>query len=328
MSATGRRRLRSLLLFFPILLLITLLSFAVVYFSPGDAGRMLLKDHLQRPAVTEEEGKIYEERLGIDGSFGELYGKWLSRIVRGDFGTSLSTGREVSEYFWAKFKITLMLALLSLAVEVLVAFPISLRAGMKPGGFSDGLVSLWSVISFAIPSFWIGLICLWVLAMKLHLPGVIGYSGFFSLLIPALIMGLISCGYLSRIIRGRTREVMSCEFVEFATSQGLKESHILYYHVLPHVLASSLSVLILDISGLIGGAVLLEAIFNIPGSSGMLFQAIKVKDYTLISGSIFFISGLICFFNLLADMVYPKLDARNNNELLLSSKKRGGARLG
>lgn len=322
MTGIGKRRVRNVLLFFPMVLLITFLSFAVVYFSPGDAGRILLREHLQRTTVTEEQGREYAEKLGIAGDFGDLYFRWLSRAVKGDFGTSLSTGKKVHELFWSKYKLTLWIAFLSVAFEIILSFPIALRAGMRPGGFCDRLISLWSVISFAIPAFWIGLVVLWVLAMKLHWEHAIGYTGFRSLLIPSFMMGSVSCGQLGRILRSKSREVTDSGFVEFARAQGLKERDILYYHVLPHVLPASIAVLVLDLSGFIGGAVLMEKIFNIPGFSGMLFEAIRVKDYVLISGTLFFIAIVICGLNLLADSIYPNLDARNRSEI---HSGRGGA---
>lgn len=324
MRTIRKRRVRNLLLFFPMVLLITLLSFAVVYFSPGDAGRLLLRQHLHRAAVTEQQGQEYAHRLGIDGGFGQMYGRWLYQAVRGDFGTSLSTGEKVNRLFWTKYRITLMMAFLSAGFEILLAFPISLRAGVRPGGFCDRLVSLWSVVSFAIPAFWIGLVSLWLLAMKLHWQEAIGYSGIRSLWIPSFIMGCISCGQLGRILRSKSREAAESGFVEFARSQGLRERDILRHHILPHVLPSSIAVLVLDISGFVGGALLMEKIFNIPGFSGMLFQAIEVKDYPLISGSLFFISALICALNLLADSIYPNLDIRNQSELH-GMKKEGGS---
>ena len=312
----SKRIVRNIILFFPMLFIVTLISFAVVYYAPGDAATLLLKENLQKNSVSKEEAKKYGEKIDINGSFTKLYSKWVSGVLKGDFGRSYSKGENVLSILTAKYKITLMIAFLSILVEILISFPLGLYAGIKPGGFSDKIGSIWAIITCAIPAFWIGLICLWFLAIKLHFKYAIGYSGLQSLLIPAFIMGIISCGQLSCTIRRKSREISSSGFIEFAHAQGLNRKDILLCHMINHILPSALSVIVLDLSGFVGGAVIMEEIFNIPGFGNMLLEAIKLKDYPLISGSLFFIGAMICLLNLLADSIYPSIDARNKSELL------------
>lgn len=312
----GKRLIRNIILFFPMLFIVTLISFAVVYYAPGDAATLLLKENLQRNNVSEEAAREYGEKLEVNGSFTKLYGRWISGVLKGDFGRSYSKGENVINILMSRYKITLMIAFLSIIFEMLISFPLGLGAGIRSGGIADKLVSVWSVISCAIPAFWIGLICLWFLAIKLHFKYAIGYMGLHSLLIPALIMGVISCGQLSCTIRRKSREISSSGFIEFARAQGLSNRDILFFHMPKHILPSAISVIILDLSGFVGGAVIMEEIFNIPGFGNMLLEAIKVKDYPLISGSLFFTGAMICLLNLLADSIYPSIDARNKSELL------------
>ena len=312
----SKRIIRNIILFFPMLFIVTLISFAVVYYAPGDAATLLLKENLQRNSVSEEDAQKYGEKIDINGSFPKLYGKWISGVLRGDFGKSYSKSEDVLIILNKRYKITLMIAFLSILIEIAISFPLGLHAGIKPGGLSDKIVGVWSVITCAIPAFWIGLICLWFLAIKLHFKYAIGYVGLQSLIIPALIMGIISCGQLSCTIRRKSSEVSSSSFIEFAHAQGLSNKDILFCHMLKHILPSAISVIVLDLSGFVGGAIIMEEIFNIPGFGNMLLDAIKLKDYPLISSSLFFIGAMICFLNLLADSIYPSIDARNKNELL------------
>lgn len=315
----AKRLLRNIILFFPMLFIVTLISFAVVYYEPGDAATLLLKENLQRSNVSEEAAGEYGEKIGVNGSFTELYGRWISGVLKGDFGRSYSKGKSVVNILTARYKITLIIAFLSILFEISISFPLGLNAGIKPGGLSDKIVSIWTVISCAIPSFWIGLICLWFLAIKLHFKYAIGYVGFQSLLVPAFIMGIISCGQLSCTVRRKSREISTSGFIEFARAQGLGKKDILLSHMLRHILPSALSVIILDLSGFVGGAVIMEDIFNIPGFGSVLLESIRLKDYPLISGSLFFIGAMICLLNLVADSIYPSIDARNKSELLIGA---------
>ena len=287
----------------------------------GSAGSLLLREKLNRKDITMEQAQDYENKLGINKGFTKLYAEWMKGVLRGDFEKSLSKGKEVSVYFWSKYKITLTLAFLSVFFEILTAFPIGLIAGTKRNKVASKVVSLWSVLTCSIPSFWLAFILVWLLSMKLHWKYAIGYIGTASLIVPALTMAFISSGNLARIIRQKSREVLREQFVEFAYSQGMKERDILYFHVLPYVLPPAISIIILDFSGFVGGAVIIENIFNIPGFGGLLQDAIKLKDYPLISCSLFFIGTMIITLNLLADIIYPKLDKRSNSELYKVEKR-------
>ncbi len=312
----SKRIIRNTILFFPMLFIVTLISFAVIYYAPGDAATLLLRENLQRSNVTEEEARQYGEKIDIGGSFAELYGRWMAGVLKGDFGRSHSKGDSVIHVLMKRYKITLITALLSIIFEILVSFPLGFAAGIKRGGLLDKIVGVWAIISCTIPAFWMGLICLWVLAIKLHFKYAIGYAGLQSLIIPASIMGIISCGQLSCTIRRKSREISSSSFIEFAHAQGLDDKDILFCHMMKHILPSAISVIILDLSGFVGGAIIMEEIFNIPGFGSMLLEAIRLKDYPLIGGSLFFTGVMICLLNLMAESIYPSIDARNKSELL------------
>ena len=198
----------------------------------GSAGSLLLREKLNRKDITMEQAQDYENKLGINKGFTKLYAEWMKGVLRGDFGKSLSKGKEVSVYFWSKYKITLTLAFLSVFFEILTAFPIGLIAGTKRNKVASKVVSLWSVLTCSIPSFWLAFILVWLLSMKLHWKYAIGYIGTASLIVPALTMAFISSGNLARIIRQKSREFLREQFVEFAYSQGMKERDILYFHAL------------------------------------------------------------------------------------------------
>ncbi len=315
MTLLEKRWFRNLLFFIPSLILITFISFAVLYYSPGSVGRILLEQHLGNQMVSDEMAKEYEERLGVKGSFSELYCAWLKNATHLDFGKSLKYGKPAFPLFWKKFKLTFFISLFAIIFEIIIAFPIGLIAGLKKNSICNKIVDFWSVLSLSIPSFWIALICLYILTIKFHLKNSIGYHGFSSLIIPSLIMGTISCGQLMKIIKTRTNEISDSAFVEFSMCIGLDKKEILFHHVLLHILPISISIIVLNFSSFIGGSIIMESIFNIPGFSSILMDSIRVKDYPLISVSLFFISIIIIALNMFADSLYPLLDARNNSEL-------------
>lgn len=316
-----RRLVRNLCLLLPCALLITLLSFAVLYYSPGNAAAFLARDKFARQNITEEQAEDYGRKLGLNRSFGELYLSWMKGILTLDFGRSLADGEPALQAVWAKYKITLQLALLSMLFEALFAIPIALSAGLKPGGLADRAVSLWSVLTLAVPSFWLALIMAWFLSVKLHWKYTLGYSGLLSLIVPALIMGLLSGGHLMRLVRRQSREVLMSPFIDLALAQGLSKPDILFFHVLPHVLPLCISILMIDISSFIGGAILVESIFNIPGLSRVLDRAIRLKDFTVLSTTLLITGLLVSGLNLAADVINPKLDGRNRSELQLRPLK-------
>lgn len=312
------RFFRNVLLLFPTIILITLLSFSVIYFAPGNAAKLILIERLERKNVTEEQVKKFEEEANLKGSFSELYGKWLKKALKGNFGNSLIDGESVKDIFFSKFLLTLFIALLAIIMELILAFPIALYAGSRPYGFLSHLVSFWATLTCSIPSFWIALIVIWFFTMKFKCIGIIGYQNWKSLIIPSLILAFLSAGNLARLIRHKAMKIMKSSFIEYQIAKGLPLKKVIYHHVIVHVKALVISMLVLDFCQFIGGAVIIESIFNIPGFSTVLQKAITVKDYPVISGSLFFISTMVCTLNLIADSIYPHLDKRSYSEIYKS----------
>lgn len=213
------------------------------------------------------------------------------------------------------FSKTLILALIALLTQVCISFPLGMYAAWKAKPSLNKLTEMWGICSMSIPSFWLALLVVWICAAKLKLHFVIGYHGIKSLLIPGVLLGIMGSGYFMRIVKTKTALILQEGYIELARAQGLSPRKILFGHVLKNISAPCTAILAVDTVGLLGGAVLIEKIFSIPGFGLLMFNASGDKDYIMLSGGILCIGTLVLMINLLADMYYIKMDRRAAHEL-------------
>lgn len=312
----------------PTIIGITMLSFLLMHFAPGDPVDLLT----YQPNITPEYKKALRQKFCLDRSLPEQYVVWVvgdwrgvcqqKGLIRGDFGTSFYENRPVLEMIAEKIPATLELTAISLLVGLLIGIPIGAIAAVRQGGWFDNLSRFFAVIFDAVPSFWLGLILILIFSTTLgwlpiggrttlNLPG--GptlLDRIRHLILPVTVFSVGWIAVLSRYMRAETLEVIRQDYVRTAQSKGLANYRVYLLHAGRNALIPVATILGPAIAGLLGGAVVIERIFSWPGLGRLLFDAVSARDYPLVMAGVIIGSVLIIIGNLLSDIFYVLIDPR------------------
>lgn len=299
---------------FLVLLGVSFLSFLLMYVSPGDPVRAMYAVSGSIPS--EEVLEQTREELGLNDPFFIQYGNWISNCLRGDFGTSYSKGEAVATLLMERVMPTIQLALLSLVIMVLVAVPIGVYSALRQNSILDYLLRGTTFISISMPNFWVGLLLLYVVAMKLEwLPVVSNQMNFQRLILPAVTLAIAMAGKYARQVRAAILEELRQDYVAGARARGLSERCVLWCHVLPNAVLPLITMLGLSLGSLLGGTAVAEVIFSYPALGSLAISAITSRDYPLIQGYVLWIALIYMAVNLVVDLSYNRLDPRLRKEL-------------
>lgn len=299
---------------FLVLLGVSFLSFLLMYVSPGDPVRAMYAVSGSIPS--EEVLEQTREELGLNDPFIIQYGNWISNCLRGDFGTSYSKGEAVATLLMERVMPTIQLALLSLVIMVLVAVPIGVYSALRQNSILDYLLRGTTFISISMPNFWVGLLLLYVVAMKLGwLPVVSNQMNFQRLILPAVTLAIAMAGKYARQVRAAILEELRQDYVAGARARGLSERCVLWCHVLPNAVLPLITMLGLSLGSLLGGTAVVEVIFSYPALGSLAISAITSRDYPLIQGYVLWIALIYMAVNLVVDLSYNRLDPRLRKEL-------------
>ena len=299
---------------FLVLLGVSFLSFLLMYVSPGDPVRAMYAVSGSIPS--EEVLEQTREELGLNDPFFIQYGNWISNCLRGDFGTSYSKGEAVATLLMERVMPTIQLALLSLVIMVLVAVPIGVYSAVRQNSILDYLLRGTTFISISMPNFWVGLLLLYVVAMKLGwLPVVSNQMNFQRLILPAVTLAIAMAGKYARQVRAAILEELRQDYVAGARARGLSERCVLWCHVLPNAVLPLITMLGLSLGSLLGGTAVAEVIFSYPALGSLAISAITSRDYPLIQGYVLWIALIYMAVNLVVDLSYNRLDPRLRKEL-------------
>ena len=299
---------------FLVLLGVSFLSFLLMYESPGDPVRAMYAVSGSIPS--EEVLEQTREELGLNNPFFIQYGNWISNCLRGDFGTSYSKGEAVATLLMERVMPTIQLALLSLVIMVLVAVPIGVYSALRQNSILDYLLRGTTFISISMPNFWVGLLLLYVVAMKLGwLPVVSNQMNFQRLILPAVTLAIAMAGKYARQVRAAILEELRQDYVAGARARGLSERCVLWCHVLPNAVLPLITMLGLSLGSLLGGTAVVEVIFSYPALGSLAISAITSRDYPLIQGYVLWIALIYMAVNLVVDLSYNRLDPRLRKEL-------------
>lgn len=299
---------------FLVLLGVSFLSFLLMYVSPGDPVRAMYAVSGSIPS--EEVLEQTREELGLNNPFFIQYGNWISNCLRGDFGTSYSKGEAVATLLMERVMPTIQLALLSLVIMVLVAVPIGVYSALRQNSILDYLLRGTTFISISMPNFWVGLLLLYVVAMKLGwLPVVSNQMNFQRLILPAVTLAIAMAGKYARQVRAAILEELRQDYVAGARARGLSERCVLWCHVLPNAVLPLITMLGLSLGSLLGGTAVVEVIFSYPALGSLAISAITSRDYPLIQGYVLWIALIYMAVNLVVDLSYNRLDPRLRKEL-------------
>ena len=292
----------------PILLGITLLTFGLMRLTNDDAVDIFYD---KNGAVSDEVKAAKRAELGLDRPFLVQYGSWLGGIVTGDMGKSYISGKPVFESFSSKLPATAELMLVSLLMTLVFAVPLGILAAVAKGSFADRVIRFLSFVGNSMPNFFVALLLIYFLAVKLHLLPVMGSSSDWrSVLMPAMTLAVSMGAKYTRQIRAVVLEELGKDYVAGARSRGVPELLILTKSVLKSSLVTIITLLALSVGSLLGGAAVVETIFMWDGVGKMAVDAILARDYPLIQSYVVWMAFIYVSVNLLADILYHILDPR------------------
>lgn len=297
----------------PVMAVVAFFVFGLLYIAPGDPAAIIAGD--QASAADVERIRM---TLGLDEPFFVRFGQWLWRILHGDLGSSIFTSLPVSQLIGQRIEPTLSLMLITLAFSVVTAVPLGVIAAWKSGTWIDRSVMAVAVLGFSFPVFVVGYILAYVLALQLNLLPVQGYvplsagvwPWFKTLILPSITLGLVYVALIARITRATMLEVLSQDYIKTARAKGLGQPAILFVHALRNAAVPIVTVIGLGIALLIGGAVVTESVFVIPGLGRLTIDAILRRDYPVIQGVVLVFSFTYVLVNLGVDLVYTLVDPR------------------
>ena len=268
--------------------------------------------------ATREALEMEREELGLNKPVYVQYGIWIGKLLRGDMGVSLSysANHPVSSLVWEKFKRTIPLTLSALTVGVVFSMPLGIIAGLRPFTWLDNFISATSLFGVAAPSFWVGLMFILLFAVQLGWLPTSGYGpigeGFHwkYFILPSIALGIQLMGALTRYMRSGMLDVMSSDYIRTARAKGLPFKLVVARHALKNAMLSVVTVIALDLGGLLAGALVTETVFNWPGVGLLLVDAIQGRDYAIVQMIVLITSVVYVSVNLLADIAYGYLDPR------------------
>ena len=284
----------------------TFLIFALVYAVPGDPIDALVGDRPLEPAVRAE----LRSRYHLDDPLLVRYGKYVSGLAQGDFGTNFR-GRPVSEIMKQRFPVTVRLALLAFAFEAVLGLAAGVVAALRRRSFVDSLVLVSTTVIVAVPVFVLGYGAQKLLAVELGWFPVVGIrEGWRSYFLPAIVLGSLSLCYVARLARASLIEAMRADYVRTARAKGMPERRVVGVHALRNSLIPVVTFLGVDLGSLLSGAIVTEGIFNLPGIGQATFSAIQTQEYATVVGIVTALVLIFILANLLVDLLYAVLDPR------------------
>jgi peptide/nickel transport system permease protein len=304
------RRILSLVI---TLLIVSLLIFTVMDLLPGDPASIMLGT-----SASPETLAALQKQLGLDQPLPVRYLAWLVGVFRGDLGQSYTYGVPVAGLIAERLAVTLPLALIAVFLSVAIAIPLGVQAARKHNGLFDFAAGLFSYISIAVPAFWVGLLLIILFSTMLGWMPAGGFpgwdaglfAGFKALLLPAVALALPQAGVLTRVARAAVLEVMNEDFVRTARAKGLSDGVAIWRHAVPNALVPVFTMLGLQFTFLIAGAVLVENVFNLPGLGRLAYQALSQRDIIVMQDVVLFFSALVILMNFLVDLAYLVVDPR------------------
>lgn len=308
------RRLAALV---PVLLVVSLVVFLILRLAPGDPAAVIAGNS----ATNEEIDKI-RNQLGLDRSIPVQYGIWVGRVLQGDLGYSFYLNKPVTALISQRIEPTLALALGTAVLAVLIAVPLGTLAAWRMGGVLDKTLSAFSVAGFSVPVFVIGYVLIYLFAIRWEVLPVQGYKTLFGpsgagpwewmrqLILPWLTLGMIYIALIARVTRASVSEALTEDYIRTARAKGIAESAVLIRHALANAAVPIVTVIGIGVALLIGGVVVTETVYAIPGLGSLTVDAVLNRDFPVIQGLVLFFSLSYVLINLLVDLSYLFLDPR------------------
>jgi peptide/nickel transport system permease protein len=305
---------RRLLLMIPTLVGVSILVFSMVRFLPGDVIDQMMSEY----RISVESEQQLRAKLGLDRPLPVQYVSWMSGVLQGDLGASLRSDRGVLWELRQRLPATLQLGVMAIIFSLTIALPIGVLSALKQDTWIDYAARSFSIFALSAPSFWLGILVITFPAIWWQWSPPVGYKNLWDdpvknlqiMILPAMILGLVTNGTVMRLTRAQMLEVMRQDYIRTAWAKGLRGRSVVIRHAMKNALIPVVTVIGLQIPILVGGSVVMETIFSIPGTGTYLIQAIQNRDYPVIQGVNLLVATVVIFSNLLVDMSYGFLDPR------------------
>ena len=298
----------------PVLFIASIFIFLIIHFIPGDPVYTLLP-----PDPAPEQIEAVREAYGFDKSLFQQYGIWLGRVLRGNFGISISSQWDVGYLLRTKFGVTIQLAIMSFLISVIIALPLGLQSGLYPESFmGKRFLNFYTAFGLAMPSFWLGILLIILFSVTLRWLPTSGFVSFFEnpvrafrhLRLPAFTQGLPASVVYANFISASVREVMGKEYVTAAIAKGTPRRIVVFRHILRNALIPVVTVSAINFGRLVAGGVITESVFSIPGLGRLLVEAIGARDYALLQANLLLLVVIFMSANFIADLINAWLDPR------------------
>lgn len=297
--------LKRLLMIIPVLLGVTFIIFTVMNFTPGDPAVMILGE-----GATQAEYDALRAQMGLNDPFLVRYFRYVWSALQGDFGTSYRTGIPVFQEIAVRMPYTVNLAVISTIIAVTFGLPIGVFSAVKQYSLSDNVALGTALLLTSMPAFWFAMMLILYFSLKLHWLPSLGVTSWKHYILPAVATSANTLASLMRMTRSTMLEVIRQDYIRTARAKGQKESVIIWSHALKNALIPIVTIIGLQFGNLLGGALITESIFSIPGIGRLMVDAIKMRDYPIVQGGVLFIAVAFCIVNLLVDILYSYIDPR------------------
>jgi peptide/nickel transport system permease protein len=309
LSFLGRRIIATI----PVLLVVALIVFMMTRFAPGDPATAIVGDDASAANLHRVRGN-----LGLNDSLPIQFGRWGWQLLQGSMGESFFLKKQVSELIGQRIEPTLALTCLTLIMTIMIAVPLGVIAAWRHGGWLDRILMGFSALGFSVPAFVIGYMLIWHFALRWQLLPVQGYSRISDglgpwlshLVLPATTLSIIYVALIARVTRAAVAEAMTEDYIRTARAKGISETRVLVRHALANAAIPIVTVIGIGVALLIGGVVVTESVFAIPGLGSLTVDAVLSRDFPLIQGITLFFSVVYVVVNLLVDISYLVLDPR------------------
>ena len=305
--------IKRLIAMLPVLVLVSLIVFTITHLTPGDPALIMLGEEATPQALT-----ALRHELGLDQPLPVQYFVWLSHVLRGDLGRSIRTNQPVIEAIMQRLPVTLELTILALIISMTVAIPAGIISATRRNSASDLISTTLALLGISMPSFFLAILLIFVFSLKVRWLPPMGYTPFQKgvwenlrgMVLPAITLGTAAMAIVARLTRSTLLEALQQDYVRTARAKGLREQAVIYGHALKNAMIPITTILGLQIGFLLGGAVITETIFALPGVGRLVVASIFERDFPLVQGVVLFLALMHLVVNLIVDLLYAYLDPR------------------
>ena len=289
----------------PVLIGIVFLVFTIMYFSPGDPAKLILGDR-----APEEQVAALRHELGLDLPYYQQLFNYIKNAIHGDFGNSYQLRMPVWDIIKLRFPLTLQLTTFTMLIAVLIGVPVGILSAVKQYSVIDAFSVIFALLMASIPAFWLGMLLMLLFSLNLGWLPSSGYEGVKWLILPSITLGFINCATIMRMTRSSMLEVVRQDFIRTARAKGATEKRVVFRHALKNAIIPVITVVGTAFGSSVGGAVVTETVFGLPGMGTQIITAIRQKDNPVVLASVIVIALAFSLVNLIVDILYTYVDPR------------------